>query len=169
MENGIELEVAVASGVTLAKSALTKTGKVLGIISEAVSNTAVNTLAEVASTVVPGKSLITFKYYLAAAKAVKETKEAANAAKGCARNNFGISNKLKSSSFTPTFNEIRSFSVKSAFDGKLYPKDKLTPLVKYLEKRGVNVYGTEGAPRFLARKNGASDIYLPEQPNSITS
>ena len=87
--------------------------------------------------------------------------------KGCARNNFGISSKLESSLFTPACNEIRSFSVTGAFDGKLYPKDKLTPLVKYLEKRGVNIYGTEGAPRFLARKNGASDIYLPEQPTVL--
>ncbi|MGD0465918.1 MAG: DUF637 domain-containing protein [Gammaproteobacteria bacterium] len=81
LENGIEVGVAVASAVTLAGSALTKTEKVLGVISEAVSNTAVNTLAEVASTVASEKSLLTFQYDLAAAKAVKETKEAANVAK----------------------------------------------------------------------------------------
>jgi filamentous hemagglutinin len=94
LENGIEVGVAVASATKLAGSALTKTGKFLGAISEAVSNTAVNTLAEAASTVASEKSLLTFQYDLAAAKAVK----------GCARNNSGISNSLNSK--TPSLPEV---------------------------------------------------------------
>jgi hypothetical protein len=72
-----------------------------------------------------------------------------------------------SRSFTPAFNQIESFSIKGTLDGALYPKDKLTLLVNYLEKRGTYVYGTNGAPRFVGRENGPSQIYLPENPTIL--
>ena len=40
-------------------------------------------------------------------------------------------------------------------------------LVDYLEKRGVHVYGTEGAPRFRVMKSGELQIYLPENPTVL--
>ncbi len=40
-------------------------------------------------------------------------------------------------------------------------------LVNYLEKREVNVYGTDGAPRFVGRKNGPLQVYLPEHPTVL--
>jgi len=43
---------------------------------------------------------------------------------------------------------IESFAVKTAFDGALYPKDKLSLLISYLERRDVYVYGTNGNPCF---------------------
>ena len=85
----------------------------------------------------------------------------------CARNNFRIVDKLESSLFTPTFDQIQSFSVKSALDGSFYPKEKLPILVNYLEKRGVHVYGTNAAPCFRGKKNGINHIYLPEHPTVL--
>ena len=69
--------------------------------------------------------------------------------------------------FTPAFDQIKSFTVKTALDGDLYPKDKLPTLVNYLNKRGVNVYGTNAAPCFIGRSNGAHHIYLPENPTVL--
>ena len=69
--------------------------------------------------------------------------------------------------FTPAFDQIKSFTVKTALDGDLYPKDKLPTLVNYLNKRGVNVYGTKRSPCFNAKKFGPSQIYLPENPTVL--
>ena len=78
-----------------------------------------------------------------------------------------VSSTLESPSFTPKFDQIQSFSVQSALDGSLYPKEKLPILVNYLEKRGVHVYGTNGAPCFRGKKNGINHIYLPEHPTVL--
>lgn len=40
-------------------------------------------------------------------------------------------------------------------------------LVNYLEKRGVHVYGTNGAPFFRGKRNGFNQIYLPEHPTAL--
>ena len=58
-------------------------------------------------------------------------------------------------------------SSSAAFDGALYPPDKLRQLVAYLEKRGISVYGTNGNPRFDARWDGTGTIYLPENPTVL--
>ncbi len=87
--------------------------------------------------------------------------------KGCARNNFGISSKLESSSFTPTFDRIQSFSVKSVFDGAPYPKEKLLKLVDYLERRNVYVHGTNGRSKFVSMWDGSSQIYWSENPTIL--
>ncbi|MNM61247.1 hypothetical protein D3C81_725440 [compost metagenome] len=55
----------------------------------------------------------------------------------------------------------------AVFDGALYPADKLKQLVPYLEKRGVNVYGTTGNPRFDAKWDGTGTMYLPENPTAL--
>jgi hypothetical protein len=70
-------------------------------------------------------------------------------------------------SFLPGYNQVQSFSVKSALDGKLYPKESFPALVNYLEKRGVHVYGTEGPPFFCGKPNGVNQIYLPENPTIL--
>ena len=89
--------------------------------------------------------------------------------RGHARNNFNISSRLKSSPspFTPAFNETRSFSTRSVLDGELYPKNKLSMLINYLEKRGTYVYGTIGDPYFTGRRNGALQLYFPERPTIL--
>jgi len=66
-----------------------------------------------------------------------------------------------------SFNQIESFSVKTAFDGALYPKEKLSSLVNYLERRGVYVFGTQGDPYFLGKWNGTGQIYWPENPTVL--
>ncbi len=40
-------------------------------------------------------------------------------------------------------------------------------LVKYLEKRGVHVYGTEGHPHFTARSDGSGAMFLPKNPTVL--
>ena len=40
-------------------------------------------------------------------------------------------------------------------------------LVSYLEKRGTYVYATSGEPFFRGRKNGALQLYLPENPTVL--
>ena len=67
----------------------------------------------------------------------------------------------------PAFDQIESFSVKSAFSGAPYPKEKLTILVKYLEKRGIHVYGTEGNPKFVGMWYVTGQIYLPANPTIL--
>lgn len=53
-------------------------------------------------------------------------------------------------------------------DGELYPKDKLTSLVNYLERRGVAVYGTDRSPYFVAFRNGAPpQIFWPADPTVL--
>lgn len=83
------------------------------------------------------------------------------------QNNFNISPDAIPKKFTPAFDQIEAFSVKTAFDGALYPKEKLSSLVKYLEKRGVNVYGTEGNPKFVGMWDGTGQIYLPKDPTVL--
>ena len=65
--------------------------------------------------------------------------------------------------------DLRSFSTKSALDGELYPKHKLSMLVKYLEKRDVYVYGTGGASRFVGRKKWCPTNIFSLKSNSTTS
>lgn len=55
----------------------------------------------------------------------------------------------------------------TAFEGALYPKDKLNQLVNYLERRGVSVYGTSGNPRFDGNWNGTGTMYLPANPTAL--
>ncbi len=70
--------------------------------------------------------------------------------------------------FTPAFDQIKSFTVKTALDGDLYPKDKLPTLVNYLNKRGVNVYGTNTPPCFVVWPDSRpSQIYLPQNPTVL--
>ncbi len=47
------------------------------------------------------------------------------------------------------------------------PENKLSMLVKYLERRGVYVYETKGEPFFRGRKDLPSQIYLPENPTVL--
>lgn len=59
-------------------------------------------------------------------------------------------------------------SSSAALDGKLYPKDKLMSLVKYLELRNVYVYSSNGGPAsFHAKKFGNSQIYWPDNPTIL--
>lgn len=70
--------------------------------------------------------------------------------------------------FSPAYSQIKAFSVKSALDGELYPKDKLKNLVNYLEKRNVNVYGTNTAPCFVVwPDHRPCQIYFPENPTVL--
>lgn len=62
---------------------------------------------------------------------------------------------------------IDANSTKAAFNGALYPPNKLRLLVPYLEKRGVSVYGTNGNPIFDAKWNGTGTMYLPENPTAL--
>jgi hypothetical protein len=62
---------------------------------------------------------------------------------------------------------VESMSSKAAFEGKLYPEHKLQQLVKYLERRNVSVYGTEGNPAFIARVDGTGQMLLPEHPTVL--
>lgn len=64
-------------------------------------------------------------------------------------------------------NAIRAESSAAAFDGALYPTEKLRQLVSYLEKRGVSVYGTEGNPSFIARADGTGMMQLPANPTVL--
>ena len=53
-------------------------------------------------------------------------------------------------------------------DGQFYPKDKLTSLVNYLERRNVYAYGTEGDAFFVAKPNGAAaQIFWPANPTVL--
>jgi len=64
-------------------------------------------------------------------------------------------------------NSVESFSSKTAFDGKLYPTEKLQQLVSYLERRNVSVWGTEGNPKFVGKWDGSGEMYLPENPTEL--
>ena len=91
-----------------------------------------------------------------------------NNPKDHARNNFNNSNKLNQKSFTPAFEQIESFSANSTFlGGDLYPKEKLSSLIKYLEKRNVHVYGVIDDPCFIARREGVNHMYLSEHPTVL--
>lgn len=55
-------------------------------------------------------------------------------------------------------------------DGQFYPKDKLTSLVNYLDRRGVSVYGipSDKDPYFIAFPNGTSpQIFWPATPTVL--
>ena len=62
---------------------------------------------------------------------------------------------------------VESLSSNSAFNGELYSPKKLKQLVKYLERRGVSVYGTEGNPLFKGYSNGSGMMLLPERPTVL--
>jgi len=62
---------------------------------------------------------------------------------------------------------IESLSSKAAFNGELYPPEKLAQLVTYLERRNISVYGTEGNPAFVARADGTGHMLLPENPTTL--
>jgi hypothetical protein len=66
-------------------------------------------------------------------------------------------------------NVIESLLSSSAFNGELYPVHKLEQLVKYLERRGVSVYGAigDGNPKFVVFNNGKAQILLPERPTKL--
>jgi hypothetical protein len=74
-------------------------------------------------------------------------------------------------SLTSSLEQIESFSIKTKFDGDLYPKEKLSSLVNYLEKRGVHVYPTEYTmdpnPRISIKQSGDVQIYLPSNPTVL--
>ncbi|MBB5020608.1 hypothetical protein HNQ59_003933, partial [Chitinivorax tropicus] len=71
------------------------------------------------------------------------------------------------SEVVPNTVAIGADSTTAAFDGALYPQDKLRQLVSYLDKRGVRVYGTNSNPRFDAKWDGTGTMYLPENPTAL--
>jgi hypothetical protein len=75
--------------------------------------------------------------------------------------------KLELATVEQSAHTATSESTSTAFDGKLYPPEKLQQLVPYLEKRGVSVYGTEGNPRFSARRDGTGMMELPANPTEL--
>ncbi|WP_236756383.1 hypothetical protein [Achromobacter pulmonis] len=77
-----------------------------------------------------------------------------------------IFNKFSAASTQNTF-AVRADTTAAAFEGILYPKDKLNQLVNYLERRGVSVYGTSGNPRFDGNWNGTGTMYLPANPTAL--
>lgn len=62
---------------------------------------------------------------------------------------------------------VSSFTTKTIFDGKPYPQDKLSSLIRYLERRNVQVYGTSGNPRFVGMWDGSGQIYWPQTPTIL--
>jgi hypothetical protein len=63
--------------------------------------------------------------------------------------------------------KIESFSTGAAFDGKLYPDQKVNQLVQFLNKRGVDVMETQGNPAFIGKWDGTGVMKLPANPTEL--
>jgi len=63
--------------------------------------------------------------------------------------------------------KIESLSTSAAFDGKLYPDKKISQLVPYLNKRGVDVMETRGNPAFIGNWDGTGVMKLPANPTEL--